>query len=702
MRADTIRGFFQAGAIYLVLVLVIAWPLLPKLSTHIIGNGGDPWQTLWRLANTEERLTVAWRAGEVGRFLQQEFFGSASPQLVNLSAWLWQPLQFMFGEVVTYNILWLLSYIGSGLAMYALVSYLLHRYRPDLLRRQVQAAAGVAGLYFMLVPYHVAQSFGHFGAMHMEWLPLIILLGYKFQERATLAHALLFVFLLTIQAWMEHHYILWLGLLGILLVVWRWRETVTWLRHNAPYAVLTILLTFMFVVLPYVPTLRLAGSNTAALALGQEQTIRFSMDAVAPLIPASFHTLWGTLFDKVHWSGNATESTHYVGLIPLLLILYFWPRIPRTQRVWWSMVCALFFLIALGPRLNILGWRTAVPMPYAIIDQLPIFSAVRVVARAAVMSNIALAVLLGWVVALQPKRLSLTWLVAGFIMVEFLFIPVPLQSAKISPAYDVVSMWPGSALVEIPVATDYASASSALYATLRHGKDSLANIALERGQVPNEATKARALPSLRYLLYLKSADLIQGRPDFFNQSLAETLPDVLRYVQASTIMVHTNYLSSQQNISLQKFLERDVRLEPVLVDDVRLYDAAPLFRPEALGDGIFLSRDQRWKNVAPENDTLAFDMQFTDTASFTIHNLNINPLVVTVGFVIGDASVADLSVSAAVPRPDFMPQLKGDRGSASISTLARPGDTTITLHGPPARAVVLRNAAITTQAFQLP
>ena len=104
---------------FVAISLIMTLPVVLNLTTHVAGSGGDPWQTLWRLASTEQQLREAVMHGELKTFLATELLGQGSPRLVNLAVWPYLPLQFLGGEVLTYNLVWLLSFMMAGWGMYA-------------------------------------------------------------------------------------------------------------------------------------------------------------------------------------------------------------------------------------------------------------------------------------------------------------------------------------------------------------------------------------------------------------------------------------------------------------------------------------------------------------------------------------------------------------------------------------------------------
>lgn len=552
----SLKRHITALALYTGLTLVMTAPVIANLATHVAGQGGDPWQTMWRFENE-------WR-----NFDWIRLFGGGEPRLINLSVWPWMPLHVAFGEPVAYNVVFLLSFILSGYFMYLLVKYLTGR----------EAAAFLAGALYMFLPFHVAHGLGHFGALQTQWLPLAILLLFRWVQRPTFWKTIGLALVVTWQSWSEHHYLFWLGIFGIVFLIFQKFTGFATPERPAtrtPYLALLAFLIIIFALLPWLPTVRLGFQPDNDLSLGVEQTIRFSADLFAFVTPPAWQPVWGgvayELFGQ-HFTGNIVEANQFLGFLSLVLLLFFHQHIPRRQKKFWLLIAAVFFIMSLGPKLHVFGNVLPVLLPYALVDSLPVFSAVRAVARAGVMVGLAISVLFGWVLARELTRPISAAIVLAVILTEFLFLPVPLQETKLSRAYEIIKQLPGKSLIEIPAVTNYTVASQSLYASHIHNKEVYANIALERASGSREISEARSLPGLRQLLFLRTKSLLEQEKDsVFGQDLGEALREALHRLDARAIAVHVDSLSAEQRRAVEYFLEKRVGWPGEKYDDIVLY-----------------------------------------------------------------------------------------------------------------------------------
>jgi hypothetical protein len=451
---------------------------------------------------------------------------------------------------------------------------------------------------------------------------------------------------------------------------------------------LIVVLLVLLVVVPYLPTARLAGADTNILDLGVQQTIRFSADPFAYVIPAAFHTVWGKLFNTVftqYVTGNIAESTQYIGIVPLLLILFFHQRIPKQQKYLWSTVAVFFGILSLGPQLHFFGRVTKLPLPYAIVDSWPVFSSIRTIARAGIMVGLAGSVLFGWVLVTQVKRMRFFGIIALLLLIDFLCLPIPSQSSTLSAAYSVIKILPGQTIVDIPAATNYTAASKALYASAYHGKTVVGDIALERAQDSSSFTETRSLPALRQLLYLRTTHVRE-----------DTLPDVLKWLDTGAIAIQTDSLTTGQLSAARDFLEKDMGLTPETYNDVILYRVALPFK-NIKSDGIFLARDGRWQNVGFDPKRNSVFAEISQEASVTLYNVTNTSNKVSLNFNIAPESNANMIIISDGKTVAEIVRKGGE--AATLPIIVPPGKLQLTFKNRLTDKIIIQNPEMTTNSL---
>ncbi|MGI0134539.1 MAG: hypothetical protein ACREBW_06250, partial [Candidatus Micrarchaeaceae archaeon] len=153
-----------ATVIYLLIALVMFYPITLNMTSVAPGTGGDTFQNLWGIwwvnyatfnLHTSIYMTnlLFWPVG----------VNLAFQTLTPLSALVSVPFQAV-NLVFAYNVLFFLGFAMSGLGMFILADYLVkNRY-----------AAFIAGIIFAFSAFHIAQSYAHIDFMALEWVPLFL------------------------------------------------------------------------------------------------------------------------------------------------------------------------------------------------------------------------------------------------------------------------------------------------------------------------------------------------------------------------------------------------------------------------------------------------------------------------------------------------------------------------------------------------
>jgi len=160
-----VKRFLFIIALYALLALAATHPLWQHLGDALPGDVGDPVLNAYILAWDVHALVV----DPMHLFDANIFFplpGTlAYSENLSGSALLALPLMLLSGEpVLTYNLVFLSSFVLAGAGMYLLVLHITRR----------RVAAFAAGVAFAFAPYHIA-SLAHLQLLTIGWLPLLVL-----------------------------------------------------------------------------------------------------------------------------------------------------------------------------------------------------------------------------------------------------------------------------------------------------------------------------------------------------------------------------------------------------------------------------------------------------------------------------------------------------------------------------------------------
>jgi hypothetical protein len=601
---------------YLVLTLLMTFPLVTQFTAAIPGDGFDGWQNYWNLWWVKKALLDL---GTNPFFCDYVYYPTGASlyfHTLNIFNGLFTvPVQGVFGLTVAYNLVVIFSFVIGGYGTYLLV----YRLGTDKL------TAFVAGLVFTFSPYHFAHLLGHMQLISMEWLPFYVLFTIKALEPvigqesslrsstlwpAQSRLATVFLVLTFLCEW--GYYVMYLAIFTLLYAGY-----VTWKEHGSSHPLWgrsweptaragLIWLLFIVLVSPIlVPMVIEAIKTTEYLTPAFEQSLALSADLLAFFTPNEMHPLWGDWARA--WSERFTTTTSermiFAGYIPLALgALALWKC--RRRAGFWALSLLVFFILALGAVLHVGGQSvsvlgTTIPLPYIVLYRLlPFVRLSRSVSRFDVMVMLSLAVLVGlglrwfmdWLSSLSTasehsgwlRTRSVAWSIAALtgalICVEFLAVPYPMAEVEVPSFYRQVAQEPGDfVLMELPMNWDR---PIHMFNQVYHGTKL---IAAYFGK-PNPLSIVEKTPVLQHFRYLG--------PDIIAQDISEIGTSVLASFNVRYVILDLYQMPGGR--------EREVTLH--LTEEI-FGDTVPFYRDERLivyrveepvAPKPFLSLGQNW------------------------------------------------------------------------------------------------------------
>jgi hypothetical protein len=379
------------------------------------------------------------------------------------------PLQRFFSVLTSYNLLVLASFWLSALSSYALVFALTGS----------RSASFAGGFIYAFSSFHFGHALGHLSTLSIQWIPLFLLYLLKALRTHRSRHtglAALFFILSALCCW---HFFLCCGLLLgwtvlFLSLPWRGAESLRVLRDGA--VILCIPLALLSPLL--VPMMLEAARE---VSVSGHPPAQYPADLVSFLVP-NFTSTIGMLFAPVwlRFRANPIESSLYIGYAVIGLSLWGVLRGARRRLAYWLCTLAVFFILSLGPFLNVLGKELPVPLPYAILHRLvPFASVAGVPARFHAVSLACLAVLCGYGVkgalgdlrASRSGTLRRTGSAVGaaslflLLLVEHLHVPMFVAEHRVPSFYASLGQDP-----ETYALVDFTARGKALFCQSVHRK----------------------------------------------------------------------------------------------------------------------------------------------------------------------------------------------------------------------------------------
>ncbi len=391
--------------IYLAISLVMFWNITTGFSTRVPNGGGDVYQSMWGLWWVPYSIFTLHQSPYYTNYLFYPIGANlVSETMSPLAGILTAPIQAFAGIASTYNFLFFLSFALGGLFMFMLSRYLVKN----------DYAAFIAGLIFAFSPMHIAQSYSHLQWTTMEFMPLFVLFFLMMlrEKKAlySICAAISFV-LLTFAGDIEQGIMMAaFAIVSILIFLVIEKKDILnkrFITNLGIFAVAVLLIGSPF----FVPIVIGAGSSisSASQLSNIAHNMLYSDNLASFFLPSYyngiFHNLslgylnsvYGTSYQGVSYSPDITEKVSYIGYSVLFLIafaLYHEHRKNRLRDVsYWIAIGVVFFLLAIGPNIQIGSFSTGIPTLYSLYRIIPGFKFVREPGRFDAVITIALAVL---------------------------------------------------------------------------------------------------------------------------------------------------------------------------------------------------------------------------------------------------------------------------------------------------------------------
>jgi len=448
------RSWFLALALYTVVSLAYAWPLVSRFVTHLAGDGFDmyvfQWDNWW--------ITHALCTGQNPYHTRMIFYPVGVALYFHSFSWLntgvWWLLRGLVGDVAAYNFTVWWSWPLAGLG-----GYFLAREIADDRR-----AALVAGLIYAFYPYHFAQR-NHLNLLSIQWVPFSLLFWIRATRRGRLRDGTLAGVFFALSGLAGWHLLTLSGMLAGLWLLYGWlTERRRWAGGNwravlAMVLVLAVLTGPLLAPIGWEWFVNPQGQDPYLGKEGETQT-----DLVAYFLPNLYHPLWGHLAAPIHgrFLRNKDHSVA-LGYLPLLLVLYGLARWRKVKEGrFWLIGLACFLILALGPfpRVNGVAYPQ-VPLPYRLIGWTPVVRSLRVPERFNILVGLCLAMVGG--VAAKDLLHRLPWGLRGrvalilgtLILLEYWAWPFPTTPSDVPAFYHRLAAEPGDfAILEVPMGND--------------------------------------------------------------------------------------------------------------------------------------------------------------------------------------------------------------------------------------------------------
>jgi len=513
---------------YAILALALTWPLALHFTSAIPGVEGDATSFVWALGWAKTAL-IDWPIDPFRSDFVYYPLGGATQLMwaVSLVAFVSILLQYLFGLIAAYNTLYLAATVLTAYGMFLLAEYVLRtsnfelrtsNFDPSPLppfqtfllfkfvaeqRRRVPRSSSLApfaaGLIFAFAPLRLGYGLAFFNLFNTQFIPFFVLFLIRATRERSWRNAILAGLFFGLNAYIDFQIAAFLALFA--LVYAAYVLVSDWRAARASVARWTVAaLVAAAIAAPMLAALQqdfdAEGGNYIRVFPLKYSDDR-SYDLVSFFVPNARSTLYADAPLKVVGVNASLKPDDgapltpdvqaFVGYVVLALAAYAVLRRWRASRFWF-FAALLFALLSLGPSLHILGNGTGIPLPYALLHEIPILNHIRIPMRYGIMVSFALAVLAAVAISQLQRRddklrstqyasrityfllRGALWLLPFVILLEYAVLPYPVQALSVPQIYNDITRVPGDfTILEIPTFHWRGAAATEWYQAV-HGK----------------------------------------------------------------------------------------------------------------------------------------------------------------------------------------------------------------------------------------
>ncbi len=452
-RQRFLPGSLHIGVLllYTLLALVVTWPVMQHFTTGVVGRVGgvDAYQNAWNLWWTAYALTH----GQLPFQTPLLYY----PEGVNL---FWQTLGFsqgvlvlpvtlLVGPLAAFNTVLLASFTLSGY-----ITFLFARHLTG------SAAAGlVAGAVFAFSPFHMEKVLdGNLEVAAIQWVPCYAFALYMLLERPSWQWSLLSggcLLWVSLGSW--YYGLFCIFYTGCAIIIWTLFRTRSEVVRRILWGATPLLLWSLVLARPIVA---LAQTGDTMLSDMRDVHIDRSADLLDFFWLSPVNRWWGAASSALHAQLYPNSILWNVALGWVGWLLAGVGMITRWQQTWrWVALLVAALLLSMGPVLRVAGYTTGIPLPFALLQDLPGIRAGQRPNHMAVIASLMVALLAAhgvvWLIqrfqlAGWQKSLLVSALVGAVFFVDGYAGPLRIVERRVHPFYTTLPQ-PAGGLMPLPL-----------------------------------------------------------------------------------------------------------------------------------------------------------------------------------------------------------------------------------------------------------
>ena len=461
-----LRGTLLALAASAALAALYGWQALANLTSGVVGGDIDGYENVWNFWWVKTALLDLHRSPYFTDYIYYPTGVSLRYHTLNpLNGLLTLPFNLTLGYVPTLNLL-----LVAALAATTFCAFLLLR---DLAGNPYAAFAGAALFTYANRNTVFFYVNGQTNLISLYWLPLYIFFTLRALHGRPLWTAGFRRAAPGSGRWPAYAAGAVVALVAMSLTDWQY----------VMFAVFLTLLYFTFLFVTRLPGSEKTAAFFKLAAIGAAYAAIVTIPLLLPMLNEMAANPWLIVSGQSAWHSLDLADLTLPGLgnpgylavaVAVLGLAAAWKMgsMARRSALFWTLAAVLFYLMALGPVLIVGGAETGVPLPYKVLQSLPLFSIGRDPGRFSLVATLGVSVLcafgLAWLLDFFRRRFAgvssaalSTALAAAFIAVSISgFVARAWADVRIAPPdfpdfyHEIAADRDNYALLELPLFTE--------------------------------------------------------------------------------------------------------------------------------------------------------------------------------------------------------------------------------------------------------
>jgi len=405
---------------YLILTIIFTYPIILHLNTKVIG-GGDAYMFLWDIWWFKYAIFTLHTNPLINNTIYYPMHNIPMVWSTPLNELGSIPFQFIFGNLITYNLLILTHFVLSGFFAFIFLRKII---KDDL-------PAFVGGVVYTFSVYHFVVSSGMLGLATIEFIPLFLMFFLNFIEIQNIKNFILMTCFAILVALSDPYiaiYFLFTFAIVFILYALLFNRSLLFTEKRFRGLFISSVITVASVSFFYLPMVKTVEGLSSAHKMTHDVVI-YSADLFGYFLPTHSNFLWGRFYSDNKL--NPTIAHYFIGYVVLIVSLIGIFASKLKFKALFISFLLVSFLLSFGPYLQVNGpvlinFHNAyhfVPMPYYVFWKIPILKFLRFPNRYSLCVELMLAIFVASGLSLMMRRN-----VSSIIATIFLSLIVPLEA----------------------------------------------------------------------------------------------------------------------------------------------------------------------------------------------------------------------------------------------------------------------------------